>query len=232
MKDIHGQDDTIPGKMTETKTNLLCMGSAIMEKFTPLNQICDHVCAFHLYSNDIQRQVIAHHYCSVLSEDLRQCVIYDSDKANARLIGIEYIISEDLFKKLPEDERKYWHSHVCEIKTGVLIAPNVPKIAEHEVMKKLINTYGKTIHTWQIDRGDVLPLGEPQLMMSFTKPEQINWDLVNKRDELLGVSTVETKLNREDIEVPEIVSGADDWYHTGKAIVFQPTVIDMTKKLT
>ncbi len=28
-------------------------------------------------------------------------------------------------------------------------------------MKKLINTYGKTFHTWQVDRGDTLPLGNP-----------------------------------------------------------------------
>jgi len=27
-----------------------------------------------------------------------QCVIYDSDEPNARLIGIEYIISENVFK--------------------------------------------------------------------------------------------------------------------------------------
>lgn len=29
----------------------------------------------------------------------------------ARLIGVEYIISERLFRELPQDEKKYWHSH-------------------------------------------------------------------------------------------------------------------------
>lgn len=28
---------------------------------------------------------------------------------------------------------------------------------------------GKTFHMWQYDRGDTLPLGPPQLMMSFTQ---------------------------------------------------------------
>ena len=28
-------------------------------------------------------------------------------------------------------------------------------------MQKLVNTYGKTFHTWQVDRGDTLPLGIP-----------------------------------------------------------------------
>lgn len=31
--------------------------------------------------------------------------------AGARLIGLEYIISERLFRELPEQEKKYWHSH-------------------------------------------------------------------------------------------------------------------------
>jgi len=35
----------------------------------------------------------------------------------------------------------------------------VPVLAEDLEMKKLINTYGKTFHTWQVDRGDTLPLG-------------------------------------------------------------------------
>lgn len=27
---------------------------------------------------------------------------------------------------------------------------------------------------WQVDRGDVLPLGKPELMMSFTRDEQVS----------------------------------------------------------
>ena len=41
----------------------------------------------------------------------------------------------------------------------MLQAPRVPVLAEDLEMKKLINTYGKTFHTWQVDRGDTLPLG-------------------------------------------------------------------------
>ena len=45
---------------------------------------------------------------------------------------------------------------VCPV---ALQAPRVPVLAEDLEMKKLINTYGKTFHTWQVDRGDTLPLG-------------------------------------------------------------------------
>lgn len=49
---------------------------------------------------------------------MRQCIIYDSDAPDARLIGIEYIISRRLYEELPEDEKKYWHSHVYEVGTA------------------------------------------------------------------------------------------------------------------
>jgi hypothetical protein len=91
--------------------------------------------------------LIAHHYCSHINQDVRQCVIYDSDRADARLIGIEYIISEDLFNQLSSEEKKLWHSHIYEVKSGQLIAPGVPDIAEKEVMKEIVNTYGKTFHS-------------------------------------------------------------------------------------
>lgn len=46
---------------------------------------------------------------------MRQCIIYDSNKSDAKLIGIEYIISRKLFDTLPMEERKYWHSHEFEV---------------------------------------------------------------------------------------------------------------------
>lgn len=56
--------------------------------------------------------------------------------------------------------------------------PNIPnavwEIAETEEMKEVVGLYGKTFHFWQVDRGDVLPLGKPELMMSFTKDEQVS----------------------------------------------------------
>ena len=60
----------------------------------------------------------------------------------------------------------------------ILPNPRVPdavwEIAETEEMKSVIGLYGKTFHFWQVDRGDTLPLGMPELMMSFTKSEQVS----------------------------------------------------------
>lgn len=47
------------------------------------------------------------------------------------------------------------------------------------VNKQVATTYGKVFHFWQFDRGDTLPLGLPQLMMSFTGDGQLHPDLAS-----------------------------------------------------
>ena len=148
------------------------MGSHLLQGKHPIDQIDAYVCGLHFYNGNMARQVIAHHFCSHRSEEFLQCVIYDTNHSDARLIGIEYIISARLFGGLPDEEKRYWHSHQFEVKSGQLTAPGIPESIEHEIMKKLVNTYGKTWHTWQYDRHGDLPLGVPQLMMGFTQPGQ------------------------------------------------------------
>lgn len=46
-----------------------------------------------------------------------------------------------------------------QVLSGQLVATELPEIVERTEMADLVNTYGKTIHTWQIDRGDKLPFG-------------------------------------------------------------------------
>jgi len=166
---------------------------------------------------------MAHHYCSQINKDFRQCLLYDSDRSDAKLIGVEYIVSQKLFALLPEDEKKFWHSHVYEIKSGLLTIPNVPFTAEHIVMESVIGTYGKTIHFWQIDRGDLLPIGPPQVMMSPQNDNQVNWDLVKKRDELLKLNTQSIKENRDDIIITLTDPSSDQWFKTGKGVNLEVT---------
>lgn len=55
--------------------------------------------------------------------DIRQCLIYDSPKPNARLIGVEYMVTPRLYETLPREERRLWHSHEFEVKSGMLVMP-------------------------------------------------------------------------------------------------------------
>src|SRR3981081_2658884 len=54
----------------------------------------------HVAKDDPKFQMEAQHYCSPLKSGMFQWVLFDSTGADARLIGIEYIISDDIFKTL------------------------------------------------------------------------------------------------------------------------------------
>lgn len=45
-----------------------------------------------------------------------QCLIYDTDAADARLIGVEYVVAESVFASLPSEEKQLWHSHEYEVR--------------------------------------------------------------------------------------------------------------------
>jgi Protein of unknown function (DUF1264) len=192
------------------KHRLLDLAAGVIQPKYPLDAMSTYLNGFHMYADEMGRQVEATHFCIHLRRDLHQCVIFDRNAPDARLIGIEYIISEERFRDLPEDEKRLWHSHHYEVKSGTLVAPGIPDLAEHAYFSDLVRTYGKTFHTWQYDRDD-FPYGIPQLMMGFTEDGQVGEALIRDRDRRLGVSTARKRQNRADIPEPAVVPGANSW---------------------
>jgi uncharacterized protein DUF1264 len=198
------------GQGHPVKHRVLDLAAGAIQPKYPLNAMSTYLNGFHMYADEMGRQVEASHFCIHLRHDLHQCVIFDRNAPDARLIGIEYIISEERFRGLPEDEKRLWHSHHYEVKSGELVAPGIPDRAEHAYFSDLVTTYGKTFHTWQYDRDD-FPYGIPQLMMGLTDDGQINETLVHDRDHRLGVSTAHKRQNRADIPDPDVAPGANSW---------------------
>ena len=206
-----------PGSEKSGKTKVLEAGAAAIQDKTPVSKLNIYLNGFHFYNGELSGQMEAHHYCARLNEDLTQCVIYDGNGDSAKIMGIEYIISEKLFKTLPADEKKLWHSHRYEVKSGELIAPGLPNVAEHELMEQVVSTYGKTWHTWHTDQDINLPFGNPALMMGFTKDGQLNPNMLRDRDKRFGVLTADKRKNRADIPTPAHQPGADAW-ETGDVV--------------
>ena len=198
------------GKGHPLKHRLLDVASAAVQRKYPVEAMSTYLNGFHMYADELGRQVEATHFCIHLRHDLHQCVIFDRNAPDARLIGIEYITTEERFRGLPDDEKRLWHSHHYEVKSGVLAAPGVPEMAEHAYFNDLVTTYGKTFHTWQYDRDD-FPYGIPQLMMAFTDDGQADEAMIRDRDRRLGYSTFRRRRSRSDIPVPDVVSGANSW---------------------
>ena len=215
-----------PGAAKEATTRALEVGAAVLQSKPPLEAINAYLDGFHFYNGRMDMQMEAHHYCAVLNEDLIQCVIYDGNMKDAKLMGVEYIVSERMFRELPTAEKSLWHSHVHEVKSGQLIAPGIPQAAEHALMQKLVGTYGKTWHTWHTDRQKELPIGVPQLMMGFTADGQADPEMVAARDKRFGITSAEKKKDRESIPAPAVALGADGWQTGTPLQLSDPTALE------
>ncbi|KAJ9096831.1 hypothetical protein QFC21_005102 [Naganishia friedmannii] len=189
--------------------------------------------------HDPSRSVIAHHYCTHLKgKNMHQCLIFDSDTPGARLIGIEYVVPEETFVALDDDEKRYWHSHKFEVESGMLqvgmksIVPGVVNdAAEIPAMTELQTTYGKTIHTWQYDIHPDFPLGPPQLMMAYTADEHVDQELLGARDAIAGTSTSAKREYRKSYLPSEAIAkmpveGADGWL-SGRTIQLEAVERDV-----
>jgi hypothetical protein len=212
-----GSQVKAPGAPASAVTQALDKGADLLQNRPPIEALNAYLDGFHFYSGNPKGQMEAHHYCAIVNEDVTQCVIYDGNVRDAKLMGVEYIVSERLFRGLPPQEKALWHSHVHEVKSGQLIAPGIPAVAEKALMKKLVGTYGKTWHTWHTDLDKPLPYGVPQLMMGFTADGQADAALVARRDQRLGVNSLDKRKQRADLEAPPIDPGADAW-QKGQAV--------------
>src|SRR6476620_5544158 len=102
-----------------------------------------HFCGIHVAKKDPSFQIITQHYCGPIAGNVFQCLLYDSQKKDAKLLGVEYIISDEMYRKLPDEAKKYWHPHTYEVLGGGLIAPAMTPDAELGFMKALLTTWGK-----------------------------------------------------------------------------------------
>ena len=167
-------------------------GAALLQDMTPLKDFDIYVAGLHCGKHEPHMQMEAHHFCRQVNQDFLQCTIFDGNTKDANLIGIEYIISERLFGTLPEEERAYWHPHNFEILSGQLIAPGLPDVAERAFLEQLMNSYGKTWHTWHTGRhdgepGNRLPMGDAKLMWSFNRDGEADERLKQDFQQSMGI---------------------------------------------
>jgi len=102
---------------------------------------------------------IAHHYCKQVSGGLIECQLYDSDKPDARLIGVEVVVDKKTWKKFSKKEKALWHYHKTELKK---VSPTLPDLSPEEgakTMKSMEETYGKVYILW--DPAKTEPTGRP-----------------------------------------------------------------------
>lgn len=192
------------GETKSAKTKTLEAGAKALQSNAPLKPFDIYLHGFHPMKERPDMQVEAHHYCHQVNEDFAQCALFDGSNGKANLNGVEYIISENLFESLPEEEKQYWHPHNGEILSGQLVAPGIPAAAEKSLMKSKMNSYGKTWHLWNTGAEgmapDKLPFGPAMLAWSFNRDGEAMPGLVEKRDRRLGIDSDDKRRQRADLQ--------------------------------
>ncbi len=121
-----------------------------------------HIDARKHFSNDFEKDQIAHHYCKAVAGGLTECQLYDGDGKDARLVGVETIISAEMYKSLPENEKKFWHYHKDEIAKVDAKLPDLSSEEAAKVVEGIQETYGKIFILWNPAQS-TLPVGEPHV---------------------------------------------------------------------
>jgi hypothetical protein len=208
-------------------------GANLLQDPTPLKGFDVYVVGLHCAKDEPDEQMEAHHYCRVVNDDLLQCVLFDGNTREANLIGVEYIVSERLFDSLPEQEKSYWHPHNYEVLSGQLVAPGLPDVAERAFLKQLLNSYGKTWHTWHTGRhddrpGHDLPLGDPKLMWSFNRDGESDEALLRNRNDALGIDVGAKRAQRQQfVELAHPQCGVDAMKDRFSGTTPIPGVVDV-----
>jgi hypothetical protein len=177
----------------------------------PLHAGHAHFCGIHVAKKDPRIQIITQHYCAAHSsgdhgDAMFQCVLFDSTAKNAKLLGVEYVITDKSYRALPDEEKKYWHPHTYEVLGGGLIAPGMPAEDEKKFMKMILTTWGKAWHTWP-DPNSAVPIGEPMLIWSLTGDGQVDPAVAAKHDKDFNVSMSklsEQRCRELGLEVPQV----------------------------
>jgi hypothetical protein len=165
-----------------------------------------HFCGIHMFKKNPKIQFTTQHYCVGQGEGVHQCTLYDGTGPTAKLIGIEYLITDELYQGLPDEEKRLWHPHTYEVLAGGLIAPGMNETEEHKFMSYVLKTWGKAWHTWP-DPSTKIPMGEPMLIWSLMGDGQADEKVVAARDKEFGISTAAVRKKRIEqfkMEPPQV----------------------------
>jgi hypothetical protein len=103
---------------------------------------------------------IAHHWCKKVSSSLTECQLYDSDRPNARLVGVETIVPAAVWQTFPAHERALWHYHKVELRKIHATLPDTPKDQQAAIIASIMPTYGKVYILWDPLTSQA-PMGQP-----------------------------------------------------------------------
>lgn len=114
--------------------------TAAQGRVRPSDGFSLHVDAKHHFPAN--PDMIAHHWCKPV-RGMTQCLLFDGDGEDARVVGAEMIVSPQAYQGLSEREQARWHYHKTEIPKVEATLPDLSEDEAAVVVKSLEETYGK-----------------------------------------------------------------------------------------
>jgi hypothetical protein len=96
---------------------------------------------------------VAHHDGKPLNDPVVHCLLYDGPGPDARLIGVKYLVSDEVYRRMPAEERLYWHAHRCEGDAGLPTSSTQSRSEDRAIRAEARTLWGKVYHTW-VSGGD------------------------------------------------------------------------------
>ena len=120
----------------------------------------------HLQKDRPTNSQVAYHYCKPVNDRVSQCLLYDGTGPDAKLIGVEYLVTDEVYRSMPEEERAYWHDHKYEVDSSLIRSLTQSGEDEKKTLAQVRTLWGKIYHTWV--EGAEYPQGPAKLFWAVT----------------------------------------------------------------
>lgn len=130
-----------------------CLGSQTMIEEVmgagPADGFDIHIYAPHMMADGTPGGPF-HHYCKGISDEVLQCLLFESTDPHAKLMGVEYVIGKSLARKEMAliDWNRNYHDHRDEIATGRVHVLDVTEEKAKAIAEALAKTDGIIFHLW------------------------------------------------------------------------------------
>ncbi len=129
------------------------------KKLTPADGHDIHVLAPHVVEGKVMGPY--HHYCKPVSDEVFECLIYESTDPKALMVQVEYFIAKSVSRpNVPlATWNKYYHDHAIEIASGRVQVLDRPEAEAKKIAETAAQTDGIIFHLWW-PHGAKAPNGE------------------------------------------------------------------------
>ena len=134
--------------------------SSMAQSTSPTTGYTIHIDADQHYSGHSAE--IIHHWCKPFSDGSIECQLYDGDGKDARLVGVETIVTPATYAGFSADEKALWHYHKVEIPKLHATMPGLSKADADKLVASLLETYGKVWILWD-PMTSQQPIGQPSI---------------------------------------------------------------------